>query len=161
MKFDARVAKMLLPGEHITFESYPGLRLKATASGRTWTYRYKSPLDGRMRQVKIGGWPSMSFPAAIVAWDELRAQRDAGGDLAMDVRTQRAGLAQHWAPHDLRRTSRTFLAALGCPSDVGEVIVGHMLSGVERTYNRHTYDIERQVWLKRLSRHLEKIAAHR
>src|SRR5690606_5412235 len=50
-----------------------------------------------MRQVKIGGWPFMSFPAAIVAWEELRAQRDAGGDPAMDVRTQRAGLPQQRA----------------------------------------------------------------
>jgi integrase len=28
-----------------------------------------------------------------------------------------------WAPHDLRRTGRTFLSSLGCPPDVGEAIL--------------------------------------
>ncbi|MBS1171069.1 MAG: phage integrase family protein [Burkholderiaceae bacterium] len=63
-----------------------------------------------------------------------------------------------WAPHDLRRTARTMLAAIGCPRDIGEVIIGHMLHGVEGTYNRHTYDKERRIWLTRLSEHLEAIS---
>ena len=65
----------------------------------------------------------------------------------------------HWAPHDLRRTARTMLAALGCPMEVGESILGHMLPGVEGIYNRHTYDRERREWLTRLAQHLEKCAA--
>jgi integrase len=65
----------------------------------------------------------------------------------------------HWAPHDLRRTARTFLAALGCPSDVGEVITGHVLKGVEGIYNRHTYDRERREWLTKLSDYLETLVA--
>jgi integrase len=36
----------------------------------------------------------------------------------------------HWAPHDLRRTGRTMLAALGCPNEVGEAILGHLPPGV-------------------------------
>lgn len=65
----------------------------------------------------------------------------------------------HWAPHDLRRTSRTLLAALGCPGEIAESILGHMLPGVQGVYNRHTYDAERAVWLKRLAEHLETLAA--
>lgn len=64
-----------------------------------------------------------------------------------------------WAPHDLRRTGRTLLAALGCPAEVGEAILGHLLPGVQATYNRHQYDAERRVWLTRLAGHLEQIAA--
>ncbi len=79
MHFDARAAKAPSAGQHITFASYPGLRLGAPATAGTRTYRYKSPVDGRMRQVKIGRWPAMSFPAVIVAWEGLRAQCDAGG----------------------------------------------------------------------------------
>lgn len=429
MRFEARAAKSLQPGQHLTIEGYPGLRLEARATSRTWTYRYKSPLDGRMRQIKIGRWPAMSLPAAIVAWEGLRTQREAGRDPAMAAKAARTKAAEqkaaererkgagvrtvrqvcrfyleghvkphrapkgaaevertfntmlggigemdavdvtrsvafdliqrhagtpvqaaylrrelgaawdyaldagklpentpnwwrlilrgklrskgkvlggerqgvsarvlspdevgtlirwlpnfsslvedaltlylwtgvrgaeivamegveiaeestglwwtipkrktknarhptatdhrvplygraadvirrrielhgdgfllpsygklghseqkaisqavwyhqpycslrpesdrprlpvtHWAPHDLRRTSRTLLAALGCPRDVGEVITGHMLPGVEGTYNRHTYDAERQLWLKGLSDHLERLAAHR
>lgn len=67
----------------------------------------------------------------------------------------------HWSPHDLRRTSRTFLASLGCPREVGEVILGPMLPGVEGVYNRHAYDKERRDWLGRLSTYLEDLAAGR
>ena len=64
-----------------------------------------------------------------------------------------------WTPHNLRRTSRTMLAELGCPKEVAEAIVGHMPEIIEATYNVHTYDEERKVWLKRLSDHLESLAA--
>jgi len=89
MQFDARNAKLLQPGEHITLDDYPGLRLKATASGRAWIYRFKSPVDGRMRQIKIGAWPAMSYPAAIVAWEKLKNDRDAGKDPAVLKREER------------------------------------------------------------------------
>jgi len=62
----------------------------------------------------------------------------------------------HWAPHDLRRTARTMLAAMQCPDTVGEVIIGHMIPGVAGVYNRHTYDAERREWLTKLSAHLEQ-----
>lgn len=61
----------------------------------------------------------------------------------------------HWSPHDLRRTVRTMLASMGCPRDAGEVIIGHMLEGVEGTYNLHAYDAERLHWIKRLDERLE------
>lgn len=80
MKFDAKAAKQVQPGNHIAFADFPGLRLEASASRRSWTYRFKSPVDGRMRQQKLGEWPAMSYSAAISAWEEIRARRDAGED---------------------------------------------------------------------------------
>ncbi|MGU7817064.1 tyrosine-type recombinase/integrase [Burkholderia sp. AW49-1] len=82
MRFDARVASKLPSGEHLTFESFPGLRLQASTSRKSWTYRYKSPIDGRMRQVKLGEWPAMSFAAAISAWEQNRIKRDSGTELS-------------------------------------------------------------------------------
>ena len=64
MTFDARAMKLLQAGQHLTSPEFPGLRLEATERFRTWTYRYKSPVDGRMRQIKIGRWPAMSVHAA-------------------------------------------------------------------------------------------------
>ena len=64
----------------------------------------------------------------------------------------------HWAPHDLRRTVRTQLAALGCAEDVAEAVIGHMPSGGVGTYNLHRYDKERREWLSRLAAHLELCA---
>ena len=59
MLFDARTAKLLKPGEHIIVDASLGLRLVVTASRRTWTYRYKSPVDGRMCQMALGQWLAM------------------------------------------------------------------------------------------------------
>lgn len=78
--FDARKAKALLPGNHLTVDGAQGLRLVATETTRAWTYRFKSPVDGRMRQVKLGNWPSMSPAEAFAAWDRVRKQRSTGVD---------------------------------------------------------------------------------
>ena len=65
----------------------------------------------------------------------------------------------NWTPHNLRRTGRTLLAALGCPRDIGEAVVGHMPPAMEATYNVHTYDAERVEWLRRLDAHLASLAS--
>ena len=89
MRFDARTASRLNAGEHLTFEGFPGLRLEVTHSRKSWIYRYKSPLDQRMRQLKLGEWPAMGFPAAIAVWETQRASRDGGGDPAAARRQYR------------------------------------------------------------------------
>lgn len=64
----------------------------------------------------------------------------------------------NWSPHDLRRTSRTFLASIGCPDEVGEAILGHSPPGIVGVYNRHTYDAERVAWLKKLDELLRRLS---
>lgn len=88
--FDPREAKMLQAGEHITLADHPGLRLEVSTKGRSWIYRYKSPISGKMRQIKIGAWPAKSYAAAVVEWEKLRQRRDAGEDPAEDRRAKRA-----------------------------------------------------------------------
>lgn len=90
MTFDARTIKLLPAGQHLTSPDFPGLRLEASAQYRTWIYRYKSPIDGRMRQTKIGRWPAMSLHAAVAEWEKLRATREAGADPALEVKQARA-----------------------------------------------------------------------
>ncbi len=92
MFFDARAAKLLKPGEHLVVQGCLGLRLAATKTRRTWTYRYKSLASGRMKQVSIGHWPAMSAPAAIARWDELREQKALGKDPGQAKRARRAEL---------------------------------------------------------------------
>ena len=83
MVFDARKAKALKAGEHIIVDEAPGLRLVASNTRKTWTYRYKND-EGRMKQVAMGHWPAMSYAAALGKWDELRQQRSSGQDLATE-----------------------------------------------------------------------------
>jgi integrase len=46
--------------------------------------------------------------------------------------------------HDLRRTARTHLAALGVRREIAERCLGHKIGGVEGTYDRHDYFDERR-----------------
>jgi integrase len=87
--FDARAAKSLGDGDHLTFTECPGLRLVAQGEQRTFIYRYRSPVSGALRQVKLGRWPVMSFAAAVAAWQRRKTERDAGGDPAEAKRVER------------------------------------------------------------------------
>lgn len=90
MHFDARAAKLLQPGQHFTISDCQGLRLEVSTKSRSWIYRYKSPVDQRMRQVKIGTWPEMSAARAEVEWEKLRDARADGRDPAADRRAVRS-----------------------------------------------------------------------
>lgn len=110
--FDARAAKALAAGEHITIDEAPGLRLVATASRRTWTYRYRSPVDGRMRQIRLGHWPAMGLPAALAAWERVRAARLAGDDPAVTERVaKRQRAAEAGARYTVAMACAEFLEA--------------------------------------------------
>lgn len=94
MHFDARQAKALEPGKYIVVQACPGLRLEASNSGKSWIYRYKSPLDGRMRQIKIGAWPAVAMPSAVAKWEELKRARDSGRDPSLERKADRAHKAE-------------------------------------------------------------------
>lgn len=138
MQFDARAAKLLAAGQHLTFDEHPGLRLTATATARTWTYRYKSPVDGRMRQIKLGRWPAMSFPAAIVAWEAARAQREAGTDPSLEAKAERRAIAEQKAAERERRGSGLRTVRQVCDFYVeGHIIPNRAQKGakeVQRTF---------------------------
>lgn len=91
MFFDARAAKQLQPGRHLLVDGCPGLRLEASATRRSWTYRYKA-LDGRMKQVGLGQWPGMPVQEAVGRWRESSAERSAGVDLVGIKREARQSL---------------------------------------------------------------------
>lgn len=89
MHFDPRAAKLLQSGQHMVIEGCPGLRMVASATRKTWIYRYKSPTDGRMRQVSIGPWPATTVQTAAERWQALRDARGAGADPAVERRAER------------------------------------------------------------------------
>ncbi|HBU89085.1 MAG TPA: integrase [Acinetobacter sp.] len=60
-----------------------------------------------------------------------------------------------WNPHDLRRTLRTNLSRLGCPTDIAEAVLGHSKKGIEGTYNLYTYEKECAIWLQKWADYLD------
>ena len=111
--FDPRSAKTLQPGSHLTVDGAPGLRLTATQTKRTWSYRYKSPVDGAMRQIRLGHWPAMGLPAALAAWERVREQRQAGEDPAAEKRARRRQVAadSRETGYTVRKAADDFLSS--------------------------------------------------
>ncbi len=62
-----------------------------------------------------------------------------------------------FTPHDLRRTVRTRLAALGINDVVAERVLGHKLQGILAVYNRYDYDNEKRQALEKWERELRRI----
>ncbi len=119
--FDARSAKALAQGQHLTIEGAPGLRLEASKTTRAWVYRYKSPVDGRMRQIKLGLWPQMTWQSAWAEWEVLRAARDAGRDPAAEKRAKRAQVVQDQAAAIEVQRQRSYTVAAVCSDYVDQL----------------------------------------
>jgi integrase len=66
---------------------------------------------------------------------------------------------KHWTLHDIRRTFRTRMAALGVSMDVAEALLGHVghRSQIVRVYDRHEYWAEKRDALKTWETHLRAI----
>lgn len=92
MKFDPRAAAGLQPDERLLMDGYPGLRLEASKTRKTWVYRYEN-FDGRMKQVKLGSYPMMDHHKAIGLWQAHREKRDSGVDIVAEKRAVRAAAA--------------------------------------------------------------------
>jgi integrase len=64
-----------------------------------------------------------------------------------------------WSAHDLRRTTRSGLSRLRCPSNIAESVLGHSKKGVEGTYDLHMYEEECKEWLQKWSDHIFSLAS--
>ena len=67
------------------------------------------------------------------------------------------GFQEKWTPHDLRRTVRTGLAALGVDSMVAERVLGHIIQGIVGVYDQHSYDREKRLALGKWDDYLRQI----
>lgn len=66
-----------------------------------------------------------------------------------------------WGWHDLRRTARTGMAALGVPREAAEAALNHIggKAGLVGTYDRHNYEAEAQSALARWQSHVGALIA--
>ena len=62
-----------------------------------------------------------------------------------------------WVLHDLRRTARSLMSRAGVPSEHAERVLGHVIRGVEGTYDRHPYTDEKAAALQKLAGLVELI----
>src|ERR1700730_8410095 len=63
----------------------------------------------------------------------------------------------NWTLHDLRRTAKTLMVRAGVRPDISERVLGHVIAGVEGTYDRHSYADEKRNALEKLAEMIERI----
>jgi integrase len=56
-----------------------------------------------------------------------------------------------WSLHDVRRSMRSGLSKIGISPHVAELVIGHVRTGIEATYDRHKYQAEIKLALRRWS----------
>lgn len=66
-----------------------------------------------------------------------------------------------WRLHDLRRSMRTGLSALGVHDRIAEMAIGHKVQGLHKVYDQHSFLDERREALTRWERHLIGIVEER
>lgn len=57
----------------------------------------------------------------------------------------------NWTLHDLRRTAKTLMSRGGVRPDISERVLGHVIGGVEGTYDRHHWTDEKRDALEKLA----------
>jgi integrase len=65
----------------------------------------------------------------------------------------------NWTLHDLRRTAKTLMARAGVRPDISERVLGHVIAGVEGTYDRHSYADEKRGATEKLAEIIERIVS--
>jgi integrase len=135
-------------------------RSELSPDGRTWIIpgtRYKSGKDTLIplskaaqkiiaTQAKLGDHVfSVTGDRALTGFAERKVEFDAACGVS------------GWVIHDLRRTARTLLSRTGIPADIAERCLGHALSGVRATYDRHEFENEKRHAFEALAAQIERI----
>ncbi len=80
--------------------------------------------------------------------------------LSMQKRAQKGTEVEplpNWTIHDLRRTAKTLMARAGVRPDISERVLGHVIAGVEGTYDQYSYADEKRDALEKLAVMIERI----
>jgi integrase len=126
---------------------------------------HRVPLDGNAlriakRRAGRGVWfPSRAGGSVQQKILGVEVYAHSGKSKAKIYKHNRICPVSNWAPNDLRKTARSHLAKLGCPFEVAETILHHVIPGVAGRYNLHKYDAERREWLKVWAGHLDALVS--
>jgi integrase len=132
-------------GPMLRFLLATGLRLgeayEGSREGQHWVVSAEASKNGKEHRV----WLSPVALAQIDRFPAFKRQR-----LQSLVLKNGSG----WTCHDLRRTFATRINGMGVAPHIVEKLLNHSLPGLMQTYNRATYDAERQEALEAWSGYL-------
>ena len=123
----------------------------------------KAALDIIEAQPKINGCDYV-FPSRantpFCSFSKSKAALDKAVLQAMQKRAKNGAKVEalpNWTLHDLRRTAKTLMVRAGVRPDISERVLGHVIAGVEGTYDRHSYADEKRDALEKLAAMIERI----
>jgi integrase len=93
-------------------------------------------------------------------YSKSKAKLDKAVVAAMKNRAKKGAKVEpipNWTLHDLRRTAKTLMTRAGVRPDISERVLGHVIAGVEGTYDRHSYENEKRDALEKLAAMIERI----
>ena len=94
------------------------------------------------------------------AFGKSKAKLDKAVIAAIKTRAKKGAKVEpipNWTLHDLRRTAKTLMVRVGVRPDISERVLGHVIAGVEGTYDRHSYADEKRDALEKLAAFVERI----
>jgi integrase len=139
---------LLLTGQRLS--EVAGMRWsEINREGATWIIPPERSKSRREHLVPLGSI-ALAILEALPTWDggdhvfSTRGGRTpvSGFGKAKSVVDDASGVTG-WRLHDLRRTCRTRLAALGVPEVVAERVLNHVPKGLSAVYNLHDYEAEK------------------
>jgi integrase len=154
-------------------EASPTSMRRGEVSGEEWTIpqeRYKTGLElviplSSAAQAVLTAVPKIGKSGLVFTTD---GKRPLGGfskfkrgfdEKVLTILRERdlEATLQRWTLHDLRRTARSLMSRAGVPSDHAERCLGHVLSGIRGTYDRHEYLAEKRRAFAALAALVERI----
>jgi integrase len=95
--------------------------------------------------------------APLTGFDKPKTELDR--TIALIRRREKRSPMPAWTFHDLRRTARTIMAELGIGREIAEACLGHVIGGVEASYNHHHYLKEKADALTKLAARVAELTA--
>jgi integrase len=114
------------------------------------------------KQTKIGDSDYVFASGSGTPFSAFGKSKTAFDKTVQATRTEEAGQEvlpiPNWRLHDLRRTAKTLMQRAGVRPDISERVLGHVIAGVEGTYDRYAYSDEKRDALEKLAALVERIA---
>jgi integrase len=111
------------------------------------------PLSGAA-QILLRDRPKIGRAVYVFTFDGVKPL---AGFAKPKARLDDASGTTGWCLHDLRRTARSLLSRAGIAPDVAEMCLGHVLTGVRGTYDRHAYHDEKKHAFEALAAQIARI----
>jgi integrase len=134
----------------------------AELSEKAWTIpgaRYKTKIDHVIPLTEaargaLDRLPKIAGAKFVFSGD---GQRPFSGYSKAKAKFDKACGVTGWTLHDLRRTARSLMSRAGVNADIAERCLGHVISGVRGTYDRHAYFDEKKQAFEALAALLDRI----